>query len=306
MNDPPLISVLIIAYNREGQIAEALDSVLCQEGPFSLEIVIGEDCSTDGTREVIRGYRDRHPELIRPTFRPRNVGPVANYALTLKACRGRYVALLDADDYWLSADKLRKQLAFLEQHPQCSFCFHNTRIVYEDGTPPHPRITKDLPALHSLEDVATTFRITTSSVLFRADLIGELPDWYYSMPTGDWPLFVLIAHHGPAGYLAEILGAYRRHAGGYWTTMDPVTRLERSIQMMDTVSRHTAPALRRKIRGVVARSHWRAFEQLRARHRPGAGRHLWAFFRINLTEAMKYYWLLTVFLAPLRRRLRST
>ncbi len=305
MTDPPLISVLIIAYNRERQIAEALDSVLAQEGPFALEVVIGEDCSTDGTREVIRSYRERRPDLIRPIFRPRNVGPVANYALTLESCRGRYVALLDADDYWLSPDKLRKQLELLERHPECSFCFHNTLVVYDDGTPSHPRITRPLPAFHSLEDVATTFRISTSSVLFRANLFGELPDWYYSMPTGDWPLHVLNAHHGPAAYLDEVLGAYRRHAGGYWTTMDPVLRLEGGIGMMETVARHVAPGLGRKIRGVAARAHWRVFRLLRAERRSGAARHLWAFFRTNPAEPGKYYWLLTTLLGPLRRRRRS-
>ena len=126
---PPLISVLITAYNRERHLARALDSVLMQEGPFSLEIVIGEDCSTDRTREIIRDYHGRYPDLVHPLFHPRNVGPVANYALTLKACHGRYVALLDADDYWLSPDKLRKQMEFLEQHPQCSFCFHNVSMT---------------------------------------------------------------------------------------------------------------------------------------------------------------------------------
>lgn len=302
----PLISVLIIAYNRERYVGQAIDSALAQEGPFTLEIVVGEDCSTDRTRAIVREYRDRHPDLVRPLFHPQNVGPVANYARTLEACRGRYVAMLDADDYWLSADKLRQQLEFLDRHPQCSFCFHNTLVVYEDGTPSHPRITKTLPALHSLEDVATTFRISTSSVLFRANLFGELPDWYYSMPTGDWPLHVLNAHHGPAGYLPEVLGAYRRHAGGYWTTMDPVIRLESGIRMMDTVARHCAPALRRRIQSVVARAHWRAFKLLSADRRRGpAARHLWAFLKTRPTEPLKYYWLLTMLLRPLRQRLRS-
>jgi len=138
------VSVLLKAYNHEPFIARALASVLEQRTDFPFEIVIGEDCSTDGTRAVLLGMRDRDPR-IRLLLRDRNLGNIRNLTDTLAACRGEYVALLDGDDYWTSADKLQTQAAFLDAHPHYSSCAHNAVVV--DATaqsvlgtyrPPHP------------------------------------------------------------------------------------------------------------------------------------------------------------------------
>src|SRR6185436_18390622 len=132
------VSVLMIAYNIERFIGQAIDSVLMQRADFDYEIVIGEDCSTDGTRDIVRQYAAEHPSKIRPILRVNNLGMNANFVATLQECRGTYIALLDGDDYWTSPYKLQRQVDFLDNHPEYSISFHNVTIVYEDRRPSHP------------------------------------------------------------------------------------------------------------------------------------------------------------------------
>ena len=103
------VSVCMITYNHERFIAQAVESALMQETDFDYEIVIGEDCSTDGTRQVLLDLHDRHPDRIRLLLREKNIGASHNFVGTLEACRGEYVAFLDGDDYWTCPNKLQKQ-----------------------------------------------------------------------------------------------------------------------------------------------------------------------------------------------------
>ena len=128
------VSVHMITYNHERFIAQAIEGVLMQQTDFAVELVIGEDCSTDGTRAIVRRYGERYPERIRLLLQERNLGARANALATLNACRGQYIALCEGDDYWTDPTKLQKQVDFLESHPECSLCFHRVLVVYEDGS----------------------------------------------------------------------------------------------------------------------------------------------------------------------------
>src|SRR5580700_3234664 len=107
------LSVAMITYNQERYIGQAIESVLAQRVNFDYEIVIGEDCSTDGTREIVRDFGRRYPNRIVPLVRDQNLGGPKNLISTLASCRGQYVALLEGDDHWTSADKLQKQVDYL-------------------------------------------------------------------------------------------------------------------------------------------------------------------------------------------------
>ena len=108
------VSVAMITYNHERFIAQAIESVLMQQTDFAVELVIGEDCSTDGTRAIVRDYGERYPERIRLLLPEHNLGMMPNFVATLKACRGQYVASVEGDDYWTDPHKLQKQVDFLE------------------------------------------------------------------------------------------------------------------------------------------------------------------------------------------------
>lgn len=313
----PELSVVMIAYNVERFISQALDSALMQEIDLDYEIVVGEDCSTDGTRDIVIEYARRFPDRVRPILRPANLGMNRNFMETLLAARGRFIALLDADDYWTSPHKLRKQIEFLEANPSCSICFHNALVVYEDEErEPHPfhmpepkhLISHYIPKpISRLDDLAGGNFMQTCSVVFRAGLYGELPDWYLRMPTFDWPLHVLNAEHGDIGYIDEILGAYRVHAGGFWSSNMAHYRKVADVQAMidgyDIINRHTGYRFDEKIRGQVLPLYLRAAELSLAAGRKGdalryAVRGLLKSSRANAAEHHRALRLLFRSLAP--------
>jgi glycosyltransferase involved in cell wall biosynthesis len=216
-----------MTYNHARFIEQAIESALAQELEGRHEILIADDCSTDGTREIVRAYADRYPKLIRLLPLERNIGENAVRAYGTQAARGMYVALLDGDDYWTSPDKLRTQVEFLDAHPDYAMCFHNAAVVYDDGDEdPHPfhnenpaqRISSRVPPETStLEEIAVGNFMQTSSVMFRNGLIAEFPSWYFEARIPDWPFHVLNAEHGDIGYIDEILAAYRVHGEGNWS-----------------------------------------------------------------------------------------
>lgn len=225
---PPRVSVVMIAYNVEKYIRQSIDSVLAQEVDFGYEIVVGEDCSTDSTREILAEYAAKYPETMRVILREQNLGMNPNFFATYSACRGEYIALLDGDDYWTSPVKLKKQVDFLQRHLECSVCFHNAVVVYEDEAEkvhpfhmpePKQRLSARIPQARSgLEQIVKGNFLQTGSVMYRAGLVRELPNWVFGMPTFDWPLHILHAERGDIGYIDEVLSAYRVHSGGFWSS----------------------------------------------------------------------------------------
>ena len=133
MKDPKL-SVILITYNHEKYIEKAVDSVLSQVTDFPFEIVIGDDCSPDDTKNIIREYRDKYPDIIRIVHREKNTGrPTLNVYETTMKCRGDYLAYLEGDDYWTDSDKLQKQMDFLNEHPEYIACTHSHKMIDDNG-----------------------------------------------------------------------------------------------------------------------------------------------------------------------------
>lgn len=133
MKDPKL-SVILITYNHEKYIEKALESVLSQVTDFPFEIVIGDDCSPDDTKNIIREYRDKYPDIIRIVHREKNTGrPTLNVYETTMKCRGDYLAYLEGDDYWTDSDKLQKQMDFLNEHPEYIACTHSHKMIDDNG-----------------------------------------------------------------------------------------------------------------------------------------------------------------------------
>jgi len=124
--DKPLVSVKMITYNHAPYIAQAIEGILQQETNFPFELVIGEDCSTDGTREIVFEYRKKYPDIIRVITSEQNVGVTKNGYRVEKACRGKYIAYCEGDDYWHNPYKMQKQVDYLESHPECA-------MVHSDG-----------------------------------------------------------------------------------------------------------------------------------------------------------------------------
>lgn len=241
------VSVLITTYNQEAFIAQALESVLAQSVDFPYEILIGEDASTDRTREIVEQFATKYPDTIRvlladPTIaerdRARGIGGKTNFMMGFAACRGEYIALLDGDDYWTDPYKLQKQLDFLSRHPECNGCFHDVMVCYEDGSAPaHRMCGPDQKEISTVEDLLKGNFISTCSVVFRK-MFGELPAWFYDMPTGDWPLHVLSAEYGKLGYINQVMATYRLHRKGFWSQQDYLMSLEKEMKIYKAFRDH--------------------------------------------------------------------
>lgn len=127
----PLVSVHMITYNHAPYIAKAIEGVLSQKTQFPFELVIGEDCSFDGTREIVFDYAHRYPEIIRVITSEQNVGMKKNVYRTSKACRGKYIAYCEGDDYWQRPDKLQLQADYLESHPDYGLVYSDHDRYFE-------------------------------------------------------------------------------------------------------------------------------------------------------------------------------
>lgn len=128
-----MLSVVMTTYNHERYIAQAIESVLRQQTDFRIEIVVGEDCSTDRTLNIVSDYQRIYPEAIRVVTSEHNVGWRANYRRSIEAARGKYIAMLDGDDYFTHRKKLQMQVELLEAHPDVGMCYGRSERVDESG-----------------------------------------------------------------------------------------------------------------------------------------------------------------------------
>lgn len=126
----PLVSVKMITYNHAAFIEKAIEGVLQQKSDFPFELVIGEDCSTDGTREIVFAYQSKYPDIIRVVTSDNNVGMKKNGIRTLAACSGKYIAFCEGDDYWHNSEKLQKQVDFFEGHPECGLVYSSYDVYH--------------------------------------------------------------------------------------------------------------------------------------------------------------------------------
>lgn len=126
-----MISVVVVTYNQAGTIGRTLNSILMQRCHVPFEIVIGEDCSTDNTKDICLIYAKQYPNIIRLICNERNKGIVDNYYDCLLACRGKYIADCAGDDFWIDAQKLEKEITVMEAHPEISMVITNWQYFDE-------------------------------------------------------------------------------------------------------------------------------------------------------------------------------
>ena len=229
----PKVSVSLVTFNHEKFIAQAIESILLQEVDFSYEIIIGEDFSSDKTREIVIEYQKQYPDKIRLILPEENLGCYGQkiFVQTLQACRGEYIAILDGDDYWTSPYKLQQQVDFLDNHPECAICFHDVTTIFEDKSRTSRRYNDfEPPAFSSIENILKSNFIPTCSTLYRRGLFDEFPEWYCDTVCGDWVLHVLNARHGKIGYINQSLAVYRVHSNGLFSSMKKIQQLKEAIK----------------------------------------------------------------------------
>ena len=234
----PLVSILIPTFNHEPFLAQALESALAQITSFPVEILVGNDASTDGTGRILDAFASRFPDRIRAFHAPVNVGGHANFSQLYAAARGQYIALLEGDDYWTNPSKLQLQVDHLATHPACSLCFHQVEIRDEIGTSPITLSNPSDPLITGLSRITRFNYIHTASVVFRNHLIPGLPPWVYHLPLGDWPLFILLAEHGELHLIRKSMAAYRVQSSSVWASRTQLSRLISTVHVAEVCLRH--------------------------------------------------------------------
>ena len=217
----PLVSVRMITYNHKPYIAKAIECVLQQKTDFPFELVIGEDCSTDGTCEIVLEYQKNFPQIIRVITSEKNVGARKNGYRADRACNGKYIAYCEGDDYWHHPDKLQIQVDYMESHPECGLTHSDyDRFLAKSGTlikkfnkKMNLEISDDLDVLSILRGGKYLF-ILTCTVMVRKkilhDMITQDELLYQSnrFLLGDTSRWAEIAHRSKTHYFDKSLSTY--------------------------------------------------------------------------------------------------
>lgn len=225
----PLVSVVVITYNHKNYIKECLDSVLMQETDFPFEIILGEDDSTDGTREICIEYAEKYPEKIRLFLREEkdkiyingNKSGRFNLLQSLKAARGEFIALCDGDDFWISIDKIQKQFDIFKSNEEISFSFTNGEVLNEVSNFRKDNTTITLKSgLVDLNIVGKNFWVQAASMMFRKKIF-DFNDFSMLSPKAfgaDYLVLIICAKNGLLHYSEEKTFCYRIHSNSWMRT----------------------------------------------------------------------------------------
>ena len=189
----PLVSVCMTTYNHEKFISQAIESVLCQRTTFGVEVVIGEDCSTDNTLAICRQYEAQYPDIVRIIASDHNIGMHANYRRTIEACRGKYIAMCDGDDWFTDENKLQIQVEELE-NSGAAMCYTRSERRGEDGSSaiyPEGRLHSsigDMLILNTAEN-CTTLALKSKILDYYGEVKPETKGWL----TDDLPMWLWFA-----------------------------------------------------------------------------------------------------------------
>ena len=211
----PLVSVIVTTYNHHPYLAAALDAILSQECDFDVEIVLGEDCSSDGTLEICQRYSQCYPERITLIVSTENVGWRANYRRCVEVARGKYVAFCDGDDYFVDAKHLAMQVALMEQNPSAGLCYARAERRDENGD-----LTGYFPVREghtTLDALLHDWCIENCTTLARRDAVlayydAEQPENHPEWLTEDLPMWLYVAAHYEVLYLDQVMATHRLFA----------------------------------------------------------------------------------------------
>lgn len=201
MDTQPLVSVSVLSYNHVDYIGDCLDSILEQERDFELEILIHDDGSTDGTQDVIRKYQEQFPHIIKPIIQPENLYTkgFGNFGLRYNFTRakGKYIAMFDADDYWIHPQKLQMQVAFLDENPDYVIVGNLRQSVTADKKPIEGTIVSVL---------------STPCLLFRNVFREDILTYPKKIVNEDVFIVTYVMEFGKAKVL-DFIGSVYRHVG---------------------------------------------------------------------------------------------
>lgn len=218
-----LVSINCITYNHEKYIEQALKSFLMQKTNFEFEIIIHDDASSDNTAKIIRAYEMKYPHIIKAMYQKENQFSKGNvkisYNYNIPRSRGKYIAICEGDDFWSNPYKLQKQVDYMEKNRNCGLCFHATKVIDNyDNVERYIKPYKE-SCVSPTRDIILGGGgfISTNSIMYRKELMDNVPSFYLASPIGDYPLQILASTRKYAYYINDVMSVYRFGVQGSFT-----------------------------------------------------------------------------------------
>lgn len=249
-----ILTVYCLAFNHEKYIRKTLEGFVNQKTSYKFHVVVHDDASTDGTKKIIEEYVQRYPELITPIYQTENqhskkVDIYDNFLQPLMT--SKYSAICEGDDYWCDPNKLQLQIDYMEQHPSCSLCVHNTELIKENGeskgiflneTGVYKQITPE-----QVIEAGGGGLFHTSSFVYRTAFRHQKPKEFSIHGVGDYPLAMYLSMQGDVHYIGRVMSVYRIGSVNSWvkrvsnnpTLFDEHTRVEiEDLKRWDSMTEH--------------------------------------------------------------------
>ena len=257
----PVVSVQVSTYQHANFICDCLDGILMQEMDFPVEILIGEDESSDGTREICQAYADRHPDKIRLFLhrRENNIAihgrPTGRFQSTYTRfkCRGKYIALCEGDDYWTDPLKLQKQVDFLEGHPEYVLSHHDASIINEQGdTLDESKLPDDNKRDFTRLDLMMGPFLLTLSLCAR-NVLETVPPEFLEVLNGDKFYISLLGQHGKGRFQGEVEPAvYRVHSESIWSSQSDLVKAKALAHTFHTLLEYYSNSTSTELKNYLA------------------------------------------------------
>lgn len=212
------VSIYMLTYFHEKYIRQAIESVLAQKTQYTYELVISDDFSQDGTRDILREYAEKYPDIIRVNLNDENIGIPKNIYKARSMCRGRYITALSGDDYWINDQKIETEVRFLDEHPQYVAAFNGIELRMDDSTTAYDVIPRDKSQFnreYSLKDYEKCEPLGTHGFFMRNYFLTEEGREYFAQAqqiskfVDDAVDEVLILKKGPVYILDIVTDAHR-------------------------------------------------------------------------------------------------
>ena len=206
----------MITYNHEDYISQAIEGVLMQKTNFLIELIIGEDCSTDKTREICIKYQQQYSDIIKLQLPETNKGMMRNFIENMQAAQGKYIAICEGDDYWIDPLKLQKQVDFLEANKEFGLCFTDVNALCQDT-----KIIEESVLKNSLTDTAISFEnhlinkryLAPCTWVFRSEMLNFFIQTEKPYLDGTFAMLLDVLKHGKIYFLRDATAVYRISAG---------------------------------------------------------------------------------------------
>ncbi len=226
------LSILLITYNQEKYIQQCVESILMQEAPFDVEIIVADDHSTDTTLEIITRLLSKSKFPYKVLADDKNLGMQKNYQRGFAACSGKFIAVMEGDDYWSDPKRLTKHIKYLDAHPECVMSF-NRLIVYNEEKGTYTPQKWDHP--DSVENITTAMLArknhigNLSACVIRRSAFVKLNSDLHELGFADWMLGMVMGEQGSLVKLGEPMSVYRVHDFGLWSGRSKTENFQKMI-----------------------------------------------------------------------------